>query len=333
MPDSTIKKPVVAATSRAAKPPLAKAKAAPVKAPVAAKAAEQAKPPAVKAPAAKPAPAKPVAATPAAEPKPAAAKPAPAKPIVEAPKAPAAKTAPIAVAPKPVPAAAPAPIVAEAPAPVAAKVPEPVVVKVPERAPVVKAEPVAAPEVIVPKPVAAPAAVPVEVVSVVTKPEPGSLVAAASQKGTDIMNETVKKVEETTQKLFGDIKGRATAAYEKSSKLAEESVEFHKGNFEAIVESSKLAAKGAESLGQEAAEFGRKSFESATATMKSFASAKTPTELFKLQSDYAKSSFDTFVAEASKASEAWMKLGNEVFQPISSRISVAVEKVKTASAI
>ncbi|AHE57311.1 hypothetical protein NX02_28660 [Sphingomonas sanxanigenens DSM 19645 = NX02] len=145
------------------------------------------------------------------------------------------------------------------------------------------------------------------------------------------MNETVAKVEETTQKLFGDMKERASAAYAKSSKLAEEGVEYHKANLEALVESTKLAAKNAETLGQDAAEYGRKSFESATAALKGFASAKTPTELFKLQSDYAKSSFDAFVAEASKASETWLKVTNEVFQPISSRISVTVEKMKTSA--
>ena len=45
---------------------------------------------------------------------------------------------------------------------------------------------------------------------------------------------------------------------EKSTKMFEEVNEFAKGNVEAIVESSKIAAKGIETLGQDAAEYGRK---------------------------------------------------------------------------
>ena len=33
--------------------------------------------------------------------------------------------------------------------------------------------------------------------------------------------------------------------------------------------------------------------------------------------------------EASKLSEAWMKLAGEVFQPISNRYALAAEKIKT----
>ncbi|RYE57725.1 MAG: phasin family protein, partial [Rhizobiaceae bacterium] len=79
------------------------------------------------------------------------------------------------------------------------------------------------------------------------------------------------------------------------------------------------------------ADYGKKSFETASATMKSLAAVKTPTEMFQIQSDYAKSSFDSAVAEASKFSEAWLKLAGEVFQPISSRYALAAEKIKTAA--
>ncbi|MFX7060050.1 phasin family protein, partial [Acinetobacter baumannii] len=68
-----------------------------------------------------------------------------------------------------------------------------------------------------------------------------------------------------------------------------------------------------------------------TAALKSFASVKSPTELFQLQSDYARSSFDALVAETSKTTEAMLKLAGEVFQPISNRFAVAAEKIKTAA--
>lgn len=158
--------------------------------------------------------------------------------------------------------------------------------------------------------------------------------AAAVQKGT-AMNDTVKKIttetNERAQALFGDLNARTKTAIEKGSKMLEEMNELNKGNIEAVVESSKVVAKGAESIGQQAAEYGRKSFENATATMKSFASVKSPTELFQLQSDYVRTAFDSFIAETSKNSETVLKLAGEAMQPISNRFAVAAEKIKTAA--
>lgn len=160
-------------------------------------------------------------------------------------------------------------------------------------------------------------------------------IAAAAQKGTTAMTETVTKIAseavERGQALFGDFNARAKAALEKSTKLVEELNEFNKGNLEAVVESTKVAAKGAEALGQQAADTARKNYEKATTAMKSFASVKSPTELFQLQSEYARSAFDSFVAESSKNTEAFLKLAGDVFQPLSNRIAVAAEKIKTVA--
>ena len=131
--------------------------------------------------------------------------------------------------------------------------------------------------------------------------------------------------------MFGDLNARTKAAVERSTKLVEELNEFNKGNLEAFVESGRVAAKAAETLGQQAAEAARKNFEQTTAALKSFASAKTPTEFFQLQSDYARTTFDALIAETSKNSETMLKLAGDVFQPISNRFAVAAEKIKTAA--
>src|SRR3546814_12560946 len=85
------------------------------------------------------------------------------------------------------------------------------------------------------------------------------------------------------QDVYGEFNGKAKVAVEKSGKIIEELNELTKGNVEAVVESGKIAAKGAETLGQEAADYSRRSFEKATATMKSFSSVKSPTAFFQLQ--------------------------------------------------
>jgi phasin family protein len=133
------------------------------------------------------------------------------------------------------------------------------------------------------------------------------------------------------QAVFGEFSNRFKTAFEKSTKLGEEFADFAKGNVEAMIASSRVAAKAGESLGQEAAEYGKKHFEAATAAFKSFATVKSPTELFQLQSDYAKSSFDSLVAEASRVSESLLKVAGDVAQPISNRYALAAEKIKATT--
>ncbi|WP_346344682.1 phasin family protein [Sphingomonas sp. dw_22] len=200
-------------------------------------------------------------------------------------------------------------------------------------------EPVA--ETIVPAVEAAPQEI-VETVEAVTEPVVEAVTetattAAVAETTADTVKETVKMattVENTAAKaqaFFADFNDRTKAAVEKSTKLVEEANDFAKGNVEALVESGRIAAKGFESFGQEAAEYSRKSFETATAALKSLAAVKSPTEFFKLQSDFVRGAFDSYVAEASKNTESLLKLAGDAAQPLSNRIAVAAEKVKTAA--
>ncbi len=236
----------------------------------------------------------PTTATPAAEP----AKAAPAKPVM-------AKAAPVAA--KPV-AKVTAKVVAK---PVKALVAAKTVAKAPSKTNTVKT--------------------PVKT-NTVTKPAAASApVASTIQKEVNIMENTVKTATDKAQTMFVDMNDRAKAAMEKTQGLFADMNEFNKGNVEALVESSKIAAKGIESMGQEAAEYTRKSFEGMTAIVKSLASVKSPTEFMKLQSDYVRTSFDSLVAESSKSTEAMLKLAGEIAQPISNRVAVAAEKIKISA--
>jgi phasin family protein len=169
-----------------------------------------------------------------------------------------------------------------------------------------------------------PAAAPVEAVAEPITPAP-------VQKGTDMTDTAATDATSKAQAMWSDMNARTKSAVEKSTKLFEEMNDFNKGNIEALVESSRVAAKAAETLSQHAAETARKNFEQATAAMKSMASVKTPTELFQLQSDLARKSFDDMIAEMSKTSETMLKLAGDVFQPLSNRFAVAADKFKAAA--
>ena len=125
---------------------------------------------------------------------------------------------------------------------------------------------------------------------------------------------------------------RAKTAMEKNAKIIEELAELSRGNVEALVASSKLAAKGVETLSQDAANYSRARFEDATAAFKSFTDVKSATDFFKLQGDFARSAFDSAVAESARVSENVLKLAGDVAEPLTSRYAVAADRVKTLAA-
>lgn len=231
----------------------------------------------------------------------------------------------VAVAQK-APSAKPAPQVA-VPAGAGASQPEPAappVIETPAEAPVTPTP--ESPAVAEAAPAASEAAAPAAETKTIA-PEPESV--AAVQR--DITMETIENTTAKAETMFADMNSRAKTALEKTQKIAGEMGDFHKGNFEAVVESAKIYAKGVEAMGQDAAEYGRRSFEQMTAALKSMAQVKTPAELLKLHADYVRSSFDAAVAEGSKTTEAVIKLAGDVAQPVSSRFAVVAEKVKTAA--
>ena len=145
------------------------------------------------------------------------------------------------------------------------------------------------------------------------------------------MVETIEAMTEKTKAAFAEVNERAKAQMEKGVETIQEIGAFNKGNIEAVVESSKIAAKGFEQIGQNAAAYAKSSYEQATAAFRSMASVTSPTDLFKLQSDFARASFDAFVAETSRSTEAALKLAGEIAQPISNRVALATEKMKVAA--
>lgn len=134
------------------------------------------------------------------------------------------------------------------------------------------------------------------------------------------------------EKLFAEASARSEEAVKRSRKAAEEFADIYRGNIEAFVEAGKIAATGAQTLGQEIVAKSRGSLEQTADTVRSFAEAKSPTELLQLQSDFARTAFDRFVEETSVLTESVVKLAGEAFQPLSNRASANVEKLNEIAA-
>ena len=141
---------------------------------------------------------------------------------------------------------------------------------------------------------------------------------------TDALTDRVKDA-------YSDAQTRAQAVYGKSTAVLGEMNDMGKGNMEAIVEAGKILAAGLQDLGRDYVADAKSAFATMSSDVKDVAGIKSPTELFKLQGDMLRRNFDAAVATGSKRSEAMVKLANQAFAPLSSRFSVAVEKIKQAA--
>ena len=230
---------------------------------------------------------------------------------------------------KSAPIAAPAPIVT--PAPIAAKA-----VAAPKAAPAKKAAPA------------------IKKVAAVKKAAPKKITAkkiikakAASKKATSVIKlPTISKIKDkfmaTTKTQtedfaarikdsVADAQERAKVAYEKSTVMFGDVTEFSKGNVEALVESTKILAAGLQDMGKTYVAESKTALEALTADVKELAAVKSPTDFFKLQGEILRRSFDAAVATGSKNSETLVKLAGDAFAPLSTRVSLAIEKVKQAA--
>lgn len=173
------------------------------------------------------------------------------------------------------------------------------------------------------------------------KPAPVKAKAAAKQSSTPPKAINIKEKIMATAKtadftkaakdLVADVKTKLEGAYAKTGEMASEVNEFSKANIEAVVESGKIFFSGLQELGREDIENGKGAFEAVTADVKKMAAAKTPTEFMQLQGELARRNFDAAVSFGSKRTEALVKLYNDAFAPLSTRVSIAAEKIKQAA--
>ncbi|MFC0590181.1 phasin family protein [Novosphingobium aquiterrae] len=207
------------------------------------------------------------------------------------------------------------------------------------------AAPKAAPKTAKAKPVARKAAAKATVVKKaapkkIAKPAAAKAVKPAARANTltQIKDTLMTKTKTTTEDFTAKVKDamteaqdRAKLAFEKSQAVFGDAGEFTKGNVEALVESGKILAAGLQDMGKDYVADAKTAFEVVQDDVKSLAAVKSPTDFFKLQGEILRRNFDAAVATGSKRSEAMLKLANDAFAPLSTRVSLAVEKVKQAA--
>jgi phasin family protein len=115
-------------------------------------------------------------------------------------------------------------------------------------------------------------------------------------------------------------------AVEKSLTALNEVNAQSKQNLEAVVASVTAATKGAETLGAHAIAYSKKSMQHNVAAAKSLSAARSVQEAIELQTTWAKSAMEAYMAEMTAASEIVAASVKETVTPLNARVTAAVEK-------
>jgi phasin family protein len=103
-----------------------------------------------------------------------------------------------------------------------------------------------------------------------------------------------------------------------------------KKNVEAVVASVTAAAKGAETLGAQAMAYSKKTFDDQVAAARSLASAKSVQEVVELQTGYARSFLENYMAEFGKLTETVSSSVKDSMKPLNERVTDMVERIQAA---
>jgi len=115
-------------------------------------------------------------------------------------------------------------------------------------------------------------------------------------------------------------------------KSYEEMVAFNKDNLDAVVKSSTIMAEGLQSVSKDVMALTQASVQENVSAAKALFECKDAKAMVELQGKFAKESYDKFIAEAGKISDASTKLAEDAWAPLNGRVNVAMETIKGQSA-
>lgn len=142
----------------------------------------------------------------------------------------------------------------------------------------------------------------------------------------------VKNTEKQIDETAAEAQKTVVEGVETLTRGMEGAAQFGQENVEAVVQSSRIAAKAAETMSAEIAAYSKKSYEDSLAAAKDLTSAKSVSEFIEKQTNYTKSAFEGFVSEASRMNELYANAAREAFEPITQRFTAAFDAVRNTRA-
>lgn len=149
------------------------------------------------------------------------------------------------------------------------------------------------------------------------------MAAPKTARATKITTEAFENVTAASTDAVRENIDRSLAALSEASA-------FGKQNMEAWLASATAAQKGFEAISARTVAFQKSAMENHVAAAKSLMTSKSVQEFVEKQNDYAKTSFEAYVAELSEVSELVAGVAKETFQPLNERATAVGQLIQTA---
>ena len=96
-----------------------------------------------------------------------------------------------------------------------------------------------------------------------------------------------------------------------------------KDNMDATMKSFGALSKATQAIATEFADYSKKSFEDGTKVMEKLLGAKSLDKAIEIQTDYAKTAYEGFVAQATKIGELYAEFAKETYKPFEAYVAKA----------
>ncbi len=101
---------------------------------------------------------------------------------------------------------------------------------------------------------------------------------------------------------------------------------FSKNHIETVTAVTSTLTKGLQEIAVESTDYSKKAFADSSAAVEKLMGAKSVETAIQIQTDFAKSAYEGFVAQASKINQICVKLATEAFKPVENALAVVQAK-------
>jgi len=150
------------------------------------------------------------------------------------------------------------------------------------------------------------------------------MAAAKTARAAKSATEAFESVTSASSEAVREHLDRGVAALSEASA-------FGKQNVEAFAASAAAAQKGLETISARSVAFSKQAIENHVAATKSLMTSKSVQEFVEKQNDYAKSSFEAYVAELTSFSDLFSGVAKETFQPINERFNAVGQLIQAGA--
>ena len=144
---------------------------------------------------------------------------------------------------------------------------------------------------------------------------------------TKIVEDVVSRSQQALEQMVKTSKEQAEKASKTMKSNFEEITALNQKNLNALVESTKIFARGVEEASQAVVAFSKKNSEDSLAVLRKLATVTSVTEAAEIQQAYAKDSVTALVAEAERLQTLAAATARNALAPLNERVTATVDLI------